>query len=256
MTTAPTSAPTTAPSPSATAVPNAPTGVTVAAATSSIRVSWTAPATSGATITGYRANASPGPATCTTTGDTSCVLGGAAGTPYTVTVVALSAAGASAASSPSGSVTPNEPVVSTTPPVTDLPLDTSEGDISTAAPGEELVMIGSGYAPFSTVTLTVYSDPIVLGTVTADAVGSFRHAVTVPAGLTGSHSFVAAGVDPSGNPRALRLDVTVAADSSNDGDGGGDSGGTLPITGGAVIWLFLAGFVCTAAGVAMRLVRR
>jgi titin len=178
------------------------------------------------------------------------VLGGAAGESYTVTVVALSAAGESAASSPSGSVTPDEPVVSSTPPVTDLPLDTSEGDISTAEPGAELVMIGSGYAPYSTVTLTVYSDPINLGTVTTDAQGSFRQAVTVPAGLTGSHSFVAAGVDPSGNPRALRLDVTVAADSGDEG------GGALPITGPAVIWLFLLGFTCAVAGVAMRVVRR
>jgi titin len=139
--------------------------------------------------------------------------------------------------------------VSSTPPVTDLPLDTSEGDISTAEPGAELVMIGSGYAPYSTVTLTVYSDPINLGTVTADAQGSFRQAVTVPAGLTGSHSFVAAGVDPSGNPRALRLDVTVAA-----GSGGDD--GSLPITGPAVLWLFVLGFGCAVAGVALRAVRR
>ncbi|MGK5678107.1 hypothetical protein [Actinoplanes sp. URMC 104] len=141
--------------------------------------------------------------------------------------------------------------MSSTPPETDLPLDTSEGDISTAVPGEELVMIGSGYAPYSSVTLTVYSKPTVLGTVTTDGDGSFRQAVTVPPGLTGSHSFVAAGVDPSGNPRALRLDVTVAAKSSDDG-----GSGTLPITGGAAIWLFLVGFVCATAGVAMRLVRR
>jgi titin len=143
--------------------------------------------------------------------------------------------------------------VSATPPVTNLPLDTSEGDISAAEPGQELIMIGSGYAAFSSVTLTVYSDPIVLGTVTTDAQGSFRHAVTVPEGLIGEHSFVAAGVDPSGNPRALRLDVTVAADSSDENNGGGTD---LPVTGAAVMWMFVAGFAVLLVGVAMRSVRR
>jgi hypothetical protein len=47
----------------------------------------------------------------------------------------------------------------------------------------------------------------------------------------------------------VRLDVTVAADSSDDG-------GTLLITGPAVPWLFVLGFACAVAGVALRAVRR
>jgi hypothetical protein len=242
----PTAAPTTS-SPSAT-VPGAPSGVSVVAGYSSIKVSWSPAAANGTTVTGYRATASPGPATCTTDSatDTDCVLGGEAGISYTVSVEALSAGGASEPSASSAAVVPRAPVISTTPPDTDLPLDTGDGPISTAAPGEAIVVKGSGYAPYSSVTITIYSTPQTLAKVTTDAEGSFEQSVTVPDGYTGSHSFVAAGVDENGNPRALRLDVTVAPKSS----GGG--GGALPVTGPAVIWLIVGGFALTLAGVAMR----
>ena len=139
--------------------------------------------------------------------------------------------------------------MSTTPPVTDLPLDTGEGDISSAEPGQELVVIGSGYAPFSNVTITVYSEPHVLATVTADENGAFRQAVTIPPNLSmGTHSFVAAGVDPSGKFRALRLDVTVAPTADSTGSG------SLPVTGPALLWLIVSGFTITLTGfVAVRI---
>jgi titin len=202
------------------------------------------------TITGYRASASPGPATCTAGPDaTSCVIGAEAGTAYTVSVVALSAAGESPASSPSDSVVPSDPVVSSTPPDTDLPLDTGDGAISSAAPGQTLVVMGNGYAPYSSVTITVYSSPQVLASVVADGTGAFAQPITVPVGLAaGTHSFVASGVDEDGNVRALRLDLTVTASGSS-------GGGSLPITGPAVVWLIVAGFALTLAGVGMRLVR-
>jgi titin len=221
--------------------------VTVVAGYSSIKVSWSA-AGGGVPVASYKAVASPGPASCTTTGATTCVLGGEAGTAYTVTVTAYSATGAASTSAVSDSVVPTVPEISTTPPVTDLPLETGDGDISATEPGEELVVIGNGYAPYSTVTITVYSDPIVLATVTTDEAGAFRQAVVVPENLSaGMHSFVAAGVDPSGEFRALRLDVTVQADNGNS---------DLPVTGPALIWLIVAGFGATLAGVLLRSVRR
>jgi hypothetical protein len=223
--------------------------VTATASYSSIKVSWSAPASNGAAITGYRAAASPGPASCSAAAtETSCVIGAEAGTAYTVSVVALSAGGASPVSASSAGVVPMAPAVSSTPPDTNLPLDTGNGPISSAAPGEAIVVKGSGYAPYSSVTITIYSSPQVLATVQADGVGAFEQSVTVPEGLpTGNHSFVAAGVDKDGNVRALRLDVTVAPTSST---------GTLPITGPAVIWLIVSGFALTLAGLAMRLVKR
>ena len=142
---------------------------------------------------------------------------------------------------------PAAPPISATPPDTNLPLGTGDGAISTAAPGQAIVLKGDGYAPYSEVVLTIYSSPQVLGIAIADGGGAFEKSITVPDGLpTGTHSLVAAGVGTHGRPRALRLDVTVAS----------TTGGTLPITGPAVLWLFVGGFALTVAGVAMRVVKR
>jgi titin len=219
--------------------------VTAVAGTSSIEVSWQPPADNGVAVTGYRAIADPGPAVCTTTGATSCVLGGTAGVSYRVRVVAMSAGGLSGLSGYSAAVAPTAPPVAGTPPDTTVPLDTDKGQISNAAPGQQLVLVGTGYAPYSTVTLTLYSDPIVLGQVRADAHGAFRSAVTVPADLaTGEHSFAATGVDPTGKARAMRMDVTVRHVPQS-----------LPVTGTAVVWLIVAGLGLTLAGAGLRTVR-
>ena len=85
-----------------------PTGVTATAGDSQAVVSWTAPAAnSGAELTGYLVTASPGGATCTTTGALTCTITGLAnGTAYTFTVRATNAAGNGAPSAPSAAVTP------------------------------------------------------------------------------------------------------------------------------------------------------
>jgi hypothetical protein len=173
------------------------------------------------------------------------VVGGEAGVSYTFSVVALSAAGASPSSASSNAVSPTELTVPTAPPVTDLPLETPDGPITSAAPGGKLKMSGSGYAPFSVITLAVYSEPTVLGTVTADADGAFETEVDVPDDLPlGKHSFVAAGVDKNGKFRALRLDLTVAEPSADTT--------ALPVTGSAILWMFVAGFASVVTGVAVR----
>lgn len=229
-------------------MPGAPTGVSASAGLASITVSWNPPAANGAVITGYRATASPGGASCFTTGATSCVVGGAAGTSYTISVVALSAAGTSPASASSNAAVPTELTVPTTPPDTSEPLVTPDGPITSAAPGGTLTMSGSGYAPFSEVTLAVYSEPRVLGTVTADENGAFETEIQVPDGLSlGKHSFVAAGVDKNGNFRALRLDLTVAETV--------DDNASLPVTGPATLWMIVAGFAAVITGAALRRVR-
>ena len=81
-------------------------------------------------------------------------------------------------------------------------------------PGKTVTVTGSGYAPFSTVTLAIYSTPQVLTTVVTDASGNFTATVTVPAGLAaGSHTLVASGVDSSGALRYVNLAVTVHGDA-------------------------------------------
>ncbi|WP_433377045.1 fibronectin type III domain-containing protein [Actinoplanes sp. CA-142083] len=247
--TTPTTAPTTTPPTSATprpARPNAPTAVTATAGTSSVLVTWQPPADNGVAITGYRAVAVPGPASCTTTGATSCVLGGTAGVSYRVFVVATSAGGVSPSSDYSNTAVPTAPAVATTPPATNVPLDTDRGQITTTKPGQDITLVGSGYAAYSTVTLTIYSTPTVLAQTRTDKHGAFRQAVTVPGDLaSGEHSFTASGVDRRGKPRTMRMDVTVRPAT-----------GELPVTGTSVMWLIVTGLGLTMTGAAMRAVRR
>lgn len=197
--------------PAAPTAPGAPGGVTAVAQSSAVLVSWTAP-TTGAPAAKYRVTASPGSATCETTG-LSCVLGGVAGTTYTFTVTPLTAGGlAGTPATVTTSVAVAAPVIPSTAPETPLKLTTDKGLITVAAPGERITVIGSGFLPFSTVSIVIHSTPTVLGQVITDANGAFSEAVVVPPGLAaGAHSLVAYGVDPAGNPHLLRMDVTVAA---------------------------------------------
>jgi CshA-type fibril repeat protein len=206
--------------------PAAPSSVTAVAGAASLTVSW--PAVPGAQS--YLATARPGPATCTVTG-TSCVLGATAGTTYTVTVVALAAGRTSPASAPSNPVTPAAPAVPPSPPTgAPVTLTTDQGPIGVASSGATITVIGSGFAPFSTADVIIYSTPTRLGSAVTDATGSFSLPVTVPAGLpAGAHTFLASGVDPSGQSRLMALPVTVAADSGTDG--------TLPVPSGGTITL-------------------
>ncbi|WP_203843768.1 fibronectin type III domain-containing protein [Winogradskya humida] len=213
----------------------APTSVTATAGIASITVSWAA--VPGAT--GYTATARPGPATCTSTG-TSCVLGGVAGTSYTVTVTANVAGGSSPASGPSNAVTPKSPDVPAAPPA-EVPttLTTDKGKIGLAAPGQQITVIGTGFAPRSTATVILYSTPITLGTVVTDADGSFSVPVTIPAGLDpGDHTFLASGVNPAGATRQMALPVTVAPTSTGStGDGSDSQNTTIPVPANGLITL-------------------
>ncbi|MBM2614030.1 fibronectin type III domain-containing protein [Actinoplanes sp. LDG1-06] len=220
-------------------VPSAPSGVSARAGYSSITVSWNS--ASGATR--YRAVAEPGPASCETTA-TSCVLGGAAGKPYTVSVFAFDETGAWAESDTTAAVTPIAPPVADEPPNSAPKLGTDGS--ATTRPGRSIVLSGNGYAAHSTVRISVYSEPVALGEVVADASGAFRVRVSVPDGLpAGSHALVAAGIDPSGVARAMRLDVTVVA-----------AGEPLPVTGSSVLFTFVAGLVFVLSGVLLRRVSR
>jgi hypothetical protein len=140
-------------------------------------------------------------------------------------------------------VTASAPEVPSAPPPTNLVLTTTDGKITTAEPGQEITFIGTGFARFSTVTITIYSEPVILGTAVTDGAGAFRKPITVPASLAaGAHSAVAQGVAPDGSPRAMALAITVAE--------------SLPQTGPALGAMLLAGFGAVLGGVVLMMAGR
>lgn len=195
------------------ASPGTPGGApTAVAGVSSAVVTWAASTDSG--VTGYTVSADPGPATCTTdAATTSCVIGAVAGTPVTFTVVTHTNHGDLPRSAASVAVTPSSPVVlATPPPAAPTTLTTSKGAVSTVTVGEKLTVTGTGFAPYSTAVVAIYSTPTVLATVRADASGAFSADVTIPTTLAaGSHHLVAYGVEPGGAVRSIQLAVAVPA---------------------------------------------
>jgi CshA-type fibril repeat protein len=223
--------------------PSAPGAPVAAAGVSSISVSW--PAASGS-VSGYVAYANPGPASCSTTAsERGCVMGGTAGTSYTVTVVALGPGGSSSSSPASNAVVPVAPATQPQVPA-DVPatLTTDKGRLSLATPSQQITVIGTGFAPYSTAKVTIYSEPIVLATVTTDGSGSFSAPVTVPASLAaGQHTFLAQGVDALGTTRQMALPVTVPPTSPDSSGTGDETQSTkLPVpSGGGITLLDAAG---------------
>ena len=227
------------------APPSAPRNVVLVRGVSSMVASWDPPAT-GAPVTGYTVTVSPGLASCTTTTARTCLLGGTAGVTYTVTVIAHSEVGDSPPGEAENTAIPLAPATLPDPPATDLTLTTTDGHITAADPGQDVVFIGRGFLAYSTVAVTIYSDPIVLGRFTTNGAGNFRGPVTVPEVLTvGGHTVVAQGVAPDGTARAMAVDVTVGAvrPVTNPGD-------RLPATGPGITVLVLIGcaFVSTGGG--------
>ncbi|MEV4508053.1 fibronectin type III domain-containing protein [Dactylosporangium sp. NPDC049525] len=240
------------PTPDPTPAP-APGQVTATAGVAQISAQWQPPADTSA-VTGYIATASPGNATCSTgsASDTSCVMGGVAGVTYTVTVVARGVGANSSPAGPSNPVTPTAPPISTTVPDTNLTLTTDKGIITTAVPSQDIVVIGTGFMPYSTATIIIYSQPINLGSAVTDGLGNFSKPVKVPADLVaGGHSLVAAGVDPDGLPHSLKMAIRVAAGTATT-----RRPNSLAVTGPPVAAMLQLGLAMTFAGGGLLLANR
>ena len=82
---------------------------------------------------------------------------------------------------------------------------------STVEAGKSLTVKGTGFAPESPVTFTLHSDPIDVGSATADENGAFSATITVPASTeAGDHTIVAASTSPAVTASAP-LTVTAPA---------------------------------------------
>ncbi|MPQ99773.1 LPXTG cell wall anchor domain-containing protein [Modestobacter sp. I12A-02628] len=170
------------------------------------------------------------------------------------TAAPTTAAPTSPVAPPSTPPAAQQPVVPPVPPVTPLTLTTDRGVITEIDPGQALTVVGTGFLPFSTATIVIYSTPIVLGDVVTDAQGNFSTTVTVPKTLeAGTHSLVASGIAPDGTSRFLRMDVVM--ESAEQAPAAGD-GPALADTGASTVVPALLGVGLLAGGAGLLVVSR
>jgi hypothetical protein len=198
----------------------APTGVQVSTAPSALDITWDAPGAGGTfDLEGYKVVIvwtgeerggifEP----CDTDAATrECYAGVPAGDDYVVYVHGVDSEGNGGLDSdPVETGVVPFPKVPDSVPTADAPLEgVDEGAALTN--GETVTIHGDGFLPNSTIQAVIYSTPTPLGSFTVDGAGAFEIEVTIPDGLhAGEHSLVVSGLDPSGNPRYLRTDVTVS----------------------------------------------
>jgi hypothetical protein len=123
----------------------------------------------------------------------------------------------------------------------------------------DITVTTSNLAPGTDATFTLYSDPVVLGTVVADAEGDATLVFDLPAGTTlGRHEVVTTGINEFGvaDEGSVFLNVTTCATGDGDGDDDGTGGGGLARTGTDVSTPIRAAVVVFAAGAALLLVSR
>ncbi|GAA0476824.1 fibronectin type III [Paractinoplanes deccanensis] len=195
--------------------PSAPTNASLVVGARAFTVSWTASAGQGDGLTGYTATASGGGTslTCTTT-TTSCTISGlTAGTSYTVSVVANGTQQGTV--STAATVAGEHVALTATAPTLPSTLPISAGTLTSSAAsplrlGQQVTISGTGYAPYTGVTVGIYPGPGRLGATVTNADGSFSLPVTIGNVTAGtSRTITAGGMFTAGTVRYKTLSVTV-----------------------------------------------
>jgi LPXTG-motif cell wall-anchored protein len=134
--------------------------------------------------------------------------------------------------------------------------DAAKVSDNTPNAGDSVTLEVPGFGANSEATVELHSDPIVLGTFTADGEGVVRATVNLPAGITGSHNLVVMGANALGQPVVATIPITIAAGpQATDGDDG-DDGGFLPRTGSNTASVVTLGGVLVIIGGSATIVTR
>lgn len=138
-------------------------------------------------------------------------------------------------------ITDNNDTTTTLAPSTTKKVEAPSIELSTKniAPKSDIVVQGKGFKANSEVTVTLHSEPIVLGKVTTNAVGAFSKTFSIPKNAAlGNHQVIATGFNALGEESSSVQALTVS---------------TLPATGNnasshlyTVLILFLIGSVLFA----------
>lgn len=123
--------------------------------------------------------------------------------------------------------------------------------ISTTTPlsGEQITVSGSDFKPNASVRLELHPDSVVLKTATTDSTGAFSTLVTLPSGLTGTHTIVAATGFFSEGGTCPPPSISIGIEGSSSSAGNGHNGGTSS-TGEDILIMLAAAAVLIGAGVA------
>jgi LPXTG-motif cell wall-anchored protein len=139
-------------------------------------------------------------------------------------------------------VKPPPPPTSTSTTTSTVPVKASS---TTVTAGGQITLSGNGWKAGSTVTLTLNSTPVALGTATVDASGAFTKTVTIPADTAaGTHTITVSGTDPAGAPRTVSVTITVSAAATT----AAPAASTLPRTGSSSMPITLAGLALLVLG--------
>jgi hypothetical protein len=118
--------------------------------------------------------------------------------------------------------------------------------VSTANPacGGSMTVSGTDFAPNTTVTVTLHSKTVNLGTAQTDSSGSFTTSATLPSGLDGPHTLTV--TDPSGNSASAHIKIAKCTGAA--ATGGENTGGETAVTGVAVLGIGAFGLLLLIAG--------
>ena len=205
----------------------------------------TAPPASTTTTAAPTTTTTAPPATTTTTAPPATTTTTVAGTTTTTKA-------STTTSTVAGSTTSTTSGATTTTSTT-LPAGTTVSP--TAAAGGSIAVTSTGWLPGSTVTGLLRSDPVTLGTLTADSTGKISGSYPVPANTTpGLHELELVGKDANGAARSVMAGVTITAAGGTTTT---KAGGTVPRTGSEVWPQVLVGALMVGlGGVLVELARR
>ena len=93
------------------------------------------------------------------------------------------------------------------------PVEINPVNVALVAPGMEHIVRGTGFAPGSTATVTLYSDPVFLGSTTVGNNGTVSLAVEIPSNtLIGNHTLELSGESFTGEVTVVSTPIVIGID--------------------------------------------
>lgn len=224
--TAPTTTTTTAPSTTTTTAPATSTTTAVPATTTTVPATTTTVATTTTTVPATTTTAAP--ATTTTT---------LAGTTTTVPATTTTAPATTSTTAP-GATTTTAGVGTTTTTRPPAPAPTANADPNVVVGGQQTTISGAHFPAGTTLALTLFSSPTLLGTTVTDAAGSYRVVATIPASAAlGVHQIqvVGGGSQATTSITVVAKAKAVLARTGNDLEVALAAGALAAATGGLLL---------------------